>query len=150
MSYSTVIWSEDDELTSAKLQQMSDNTEWLKSNSMSGEIYLQTPGEATEPGAPILASANPTNIRSERATKVLGLRGYFETDVPALHYHATFRFPNVFTAPPIIMPSIQSGYDLICFIAVDTDPTSTSIRIMRRDGATSHFYGDVHVLLLGR
>lgn len=143
-NYSYVTWQLDDEVTSTKLQQMSDNDQWIHDNMITGNITYLANGTITPDGR---------TVGTEQAEKVHGFYIQFNSEVPvtSLVVEIPYAAAN-FTFGPIITFSIASGpgTEMCGVITTDVSPVKSRIKIFRRDGASAVLVGRINVICLGR
>lgn len=177
-SYTVLTWSDGDQLTSAKFQQMSDDSDWLLGNTIQSAAlyYVLSPSGAlnglrgrsagiiqngifnslTMP-APV---ANPANL-SYQATQAWGpisMCGIFcsyDSPNPVVEYEVVVPLPTnkgqpYFAAPPIFSVTVSTGtLQELCYITEDFSTTELRVRLFYRDGVARNFAGTLHVLCLG-
>lgn len=140
--YATVVWSEGDEVTSIKLEQMAQNEQWLKDNIIVGNMNwipnaLGAVTEGREPGV-------------VPATKLEVVEYRYDSQVPVKYYDFTVKYPPVFTQPPVTLFSIYDPSDDIVVRRRGSNRTDQGVfRLWDTRGLTKTFVGDITVLLIG-
>jgi hypothetical protein len=82
-TYASVSWQDGDEVTSAKLNQMAQNEQYLKDNIIIGNTTI--------------------NDTTNQALKIEGIRLDFDSQSAVQVYNFRVNLPPVFTEPPVIV-----------------------------------------------
>jgi hypothetical protein len=140
--YATVVWSEGDEVTSQKLEQMAQNETWIKDNLIVGNAnYVTDPNGAT--------SGRVAGIQTITKMEVVEIA--YDSQVPVLFYDFTVVFPPVFTEPPVIFIS-NYDHDEASVLRVFTKNGTTNciIRVWNTSYTTHRKRGHASIMLVGK
>lgn len=143
-SYATVVWQPDDEVTSDKLQQMCQNTDWLKDRAILGNVTFQYGNLGQAP-----FGRTPGTMQANRED---GLYIPFDSQVPVSSWSVDIPYPVGYTVPPICVVTIAQGQgDNLCGVLTQDASTAKAIyRVFKRDGSTVQLRGALNVMLFGR
>lgn len=146
--FSTISWSPDDEITSSKLQQMADNSQWAHDNIMQTLMLWESGGG--------IESALVTNLRGRtpgtaQATKALMAFCTFDTTVPVLEHEFQVDFPfGFFSVAPICVATCSTGtLPIYPYISNDNYADHVIIKIRYIDGRTAMMDGVCNVWAVG-
>jgi hypothetical protein len=140
--YTTVSWQPGDEVTSAKLQQMCQNEEWLKDNLIIGNSNFPANGNGD------VASGRQPGIIAINKIEVVSFK--YDSTIPRKWYDAQVRYPPTFTEPPITIFSTYSVWNEPCCWLLDGTRTSRGIfRISDQHGRSVRHQGELNILLIG-
>jgi hypothetical protein len=141
-AFATVTWQEDDEVTSDKLSQMSQNDTWLKDNLILGNF-------SAPPNALGTIAEGRTATR-EPITKMEAIAFAFDSQVPVYNHDFDVPLPPVFTAAPIIAISynVENFYSVLHTHSIT--PNKVHCTISNRDGLTTRIQGVVRIIAVGK
>lgn len=143
MAFLATTWAPNDEVTSEKLSQMSDNDDWLKDNALTGVIYYMGDEDGDAPFG--------RTIGSTTAHQLLGIRVDFDSTIAGAATSYTFKInlPPIFTEAPIITHSMNC-FGFCASQLVTGDRTDyCEILIYSVDGASMLFIGKLNLILMG-
>lgn len=140
--YTTVQWQAGDEVTSSKLQQMSQNSEWLKDNIILGNMNFPT----NALGA--VSNGRSPGIDPIKRMEVIAIR--YDSEVPKKYCDVTVKYPPVFTMHPVVQHSLYSWQDVSCVLIDGTKPTQGVFRIFDVHGRTVRHQGELYLTLVGK
>lgn len=142
-TYSKVDWQANDEVTSEKLQQMSDNIEWVKDNYLKGRmLFSQNIGLGKVAGGRTRGTKTATRIEAyQYPFDSLQAMSEFEVKMP-LH--------PVFSEPPIVIANAASIFQRLTLrVFVYGNTSWIKFRIMEIDGRSRRMQGEINALLIG-
>lgn len=142
--FATVTWTGAAEVTSNKLQQMSNNDEWLKENMILGDIaFLKNSigkmGYGREEGI-------------VKPKKIMGVNIFVDSQVPVSYTDVIVRYPVPFTTPPLVFVTPAFGPSMHVFVRVLDVSKSNQCTIRVNYGntpSTKHLMGELNVLAIG-
>lgn len=149
MTYATVNWQQDDDITYQKLQQMCDNDTWLKDTSAQGTVVWQTGVSGGFPGL-LPYGRSPGTFR---ALQACGIFLPFDSVDPQLHWPVRCTYPPIFTKAPIVVTTVGSGspgdLQLCATLTFDSSTEFCIFQIFPRDGVAVRILGGLNIILLG-
>lgn len=147
-TYRMVTWQEDDEVTAEALQQMSDNIEIVRNESIKGKIsYLKNDNGTGDPSVPF-----GRGLGTETATKIWGGYVAFNSQTPHTQYDVYVKYPeNYFTKPPIVTATLAQGSGLMIegIWVIDFSTSTVIFRVSRQDNNADIIRGALNVIALG-
>lgn len=141
--YATVNWSDGDEVTSQKLNQMAQNEQWVKDNLIIGNAnYVPNPQGKMVPGR----SKGITSVTKMEIVEVV-----YDSQVPVKYWDLTVNFPPVFTEQPTVFYShLDTDEDAVVRMTLQTGTKSAKFRVWNTDGLSKRKHGYLNLLLLGK
>lgn len=144
--YESVTWEPGDEVTSAKLNKMAQNAEWLKDNAINADYNFIIDSFGRPP--------KDRSAASSKMTKIVAV----EVNVNALfnsvsQIAVTFQTPTGFTTPPTTFVSLYSNlHGVVAVNAVRPTTSSTVINLYCSDPVNKkkRLDGRIHVLFVGK
>lgn len=146
-TFSTVVWQPDDEITSAKLQQMADNTQYIHDSSIQSPTvtYVASPS-----GAAGGMRGRPAAGTTVAATKLVGIFCTYDSTAPLVDMEVIVPIPVGFTFAPIFSVAVATGtLQEIAYISQDYSPVELRVHLFYRDGVARNFDGALHIMALG-
>jgi hypothetical protein len=142
-TYTTVTWSPNDEVTSSKLQQMSDNDTWLKDNALIGRMVF-----------PLNASLNKVAAGRSRGSVVgkrLEVIQYpFDSMTPTKEFEVRVPLQPVFTNAPIILVTPYSVFTRVSVrILRQGQNKYVDFRISEIDSLSRRLVGELNIMAFG-
>lgn len=141
-SYEYVNWQPDDEVTSNKLKQMSDNAQWIHDNILTGSLIYR----AGATGALAQGRTPGTQVAKDIYAIVLP----FDSQVGVSFFDVTIDFPPVFTTPPAVTVTIENSTGAnFCGVLLFVTSSKAVYRVFRRDGAAVQLNGNLDIIIVG-
>lgn len=142
-SYSYVNWQPDDEVTSSKLKQMSDNSQHIFDQMITGDIKVSTGFNGLLPSG--------RAVGTKVAKKIEGLHVPFDSLVPTARHTVEIPYNNIWTSPPIVVFTVKSfsNRDILGQIFFDQSLSKCTIQVFRRDLAAVQLVGSINAVAIG-
>lgn len=141
-NFQKVEWNRGDAVTSAKLQQMSNNDEWLKNNAIQGRLVFSA------------NSAGKVSRGRTRGTvtakRIESITLPFDSVTSVREYDVRVPFQPVFSAPPLVFPALYCPfYKVSARILRIGGNKYADLRITTVDNSSARLQGEVHLLCIG-
>lgn len=141
-NFQKVSWSRGDAVTSQKLQQMSNNDEWLKDNALLTRLVFP------QNSAGKVASGRKRGTVSAKRMEVISYPFKSTTAVRELDVRVPFQ--PVWSAPPIVFPTLFIPFSKCSVRILRVSGTSyADLRITTVDNASQILGGEVNLLCVG-
>jgi hypothetical protein len=141
--YSTVNWQPGDEVTSQKLQQMSNNSEWLKTNIIMGNLNFQRNALGQTPHG-----RQPGTLPAKRMEAV-AIK--YNSQVPVPQYDFWVNFPPVFTQMPMVFLTNWTVWNNTVARILNIEGTRrVLVKVHDINFSAAKLEGDLHLLLVGQ
>ena len=130
-TYASVSWQDGDEVTSAKLNQMAQNEQYLKDNIIIGNTTI--------------------NDATAQALKIEAIKVPFDSNTNVNVHTFRVNLPPVFTEPPVI---VASHNVLLYFTIVHVTETNRTdyveFYMCEKDGGNVRFQGEMNIIAIGK
>ena len=130
-TYASVSWQDGDEVTSAKLNQMAQNEQYLKDNIIIGNTTI--------------------NDATAQALKIEAIKTPFDSNTAVQVYNFRVNLPPVFTEPPVI---VASHNVLLYFTIVHVTETNRTdyveFYMCEKDSQIVRFQGEMNIIAIGK
>ncbi len=142
MPFVSTSWQEADEVTSAKLQQMSANDDYFNENMIHGNLNFLAGTGSVAPGSRTIGAV--TGLRLE------AVRYHFDSITTFQVYVLQIPIPPVFTVPPVVVFSHQ----VVSYFTIvhGTEPDRNDYMefyMVEKDQQYVRFQGEISALLFG-
>lgn len=143
MTFATVSWPADSEVTSAKLQQMSDNDDHLRDNQIQGNVNVLSGDQNALPCAKTPGINVITNLEV--------VQYHFDSVAAVTHWDVEISIPPKFSVAPVVFTTVaaQSGKSLVSRALTHCSTSTAIIRIWEVDIDSTRMSGTLNVLFLG-
>lgn len=140
--YKSISWQHKEEVTSTKLEQMAQNTEWLKSNLILGDAHRVMNGEYYP---------NPLEPGVSKITRLDSVIKPFNSGGPTAWMDLDITIPSGYSNLPIVLHSIGGPADeyLVSHLWAYRSATRLTFRIHSTKWESKILNGTLHVLLVG-
>lgn len=140
-SYKTVSWQEYDEVTSDKLDQMSQNDTWIKDNMILGDARRVKNGDY---------SPNPLEVGVSRISRIDAVVKPFNSQVSTAWMDMDVNIPDGHTNIPIVIHSVGGDVnDGFSSQLISLSLQRATFRITQLDHISKVLNGTIHVLFVG-
>lgn len=141
-NFQKVQWSRGDAVTSAKLQQMSNNDEWLKDNAIQGRLVF-----AQNAAGKVARGRKRGTVQAKRIEVVAYA---FDSVSNVRELDVRVPFQPVWSAPPLVFPSLFIPFNKSSVRILRVGGTKyADLRITNVDNASGRISGEVQLLCIG-
>lgn len=141
-NFQKVQWNRGDAVTSAKLQQMSNNDDWLKDNALLTRLVF------AQNSAGKVAQGRKRGTVAAKRMEVIAFP--FDSVTNVREWDVRVPFQPVWSAPPLVFPSLFLPFSKGSVRILRVGGTSyADLRITTVDNASQRLGGEVNLLCVG-